>query len=264
MEEPKNEMNDRMDRFRLFLRNNGFYIALVVCLVVIGGAILLLALDKPAEEEAEAQPSDPIVIVGQSEDERLSEILFLPTMLPFSPAKTPAPTLLPFAPAKTPTPMTTPAPTPLPTATPEPTKKPANTTSKAAPPVEGEIIFAFAVDKLLYSVTLDQWTTHPGVDIKADAGTPVKCVFAGTVERVKKDDALGWSVSVAHANGRTTLYANLGEDVRVKVGDRLNAGDVIGTVGTSAISECALPPHLHFAVLIDGVAKDPAKYVRLG
>ena len=84
MEEPKNEMNDRMDRFRLFLRNNGFYIALVVCLVVIGGAILLLALDKPAEEEAEAQSSDPIVIVGQSNDERLQELLHAPTIRPAS------------------------------------------------------------------------------------------------------------------------------------------------------------------------------------
>ena len=175
-----------------------------------------------------------------------------------------APTLLPFAPAKTPTPLTTPTPIPLPTATPEPTKKPASAPSKAAPPVEGEIIFGYAVDKLLYSVTLDQWTTHAAVDIKADAGTPVKCVFAGTVERVHQDDALGYTVTVSHANGRTTLYANLGEDVRVKVGDRLNAGDVLGTVGTSAISECALPPHLHFAITVDGAAKDPAKYVRLG
>lgn len=251
MEKSNNTTNDRMERFRLFLRNNGFYIALVVCLIVIGGAILLLALDKPEEEQAEGLPSEPIVIVGQSEDERLNEVV-------------PAPTLLPFAPAKTPTPVTTPAPTPLPTATPEPTKKPANTTSKAAPPVEGEIIFGYAVDKLLYSVTLDQWTTHAAVDIKADAGTPVKCVFAGTVERVHQDDALGYTVTVSHANGRTTLYANLGEDVRVKVGDRLNAGDVLGTVGTSAISECALPPHLHFAITVDGAAKDPAKYVRLG
>ncbi len=250
MEEPKNETNARMDRFRLFLRNNGFYIALVVCLVVIGGAILLLALDRPAEEEAEAQPSDPIVIVGQSNDERLKDLLHAPTVRP--------------APAKTPVPTPVPLPTAAPTGEPEPTKRPSSSQSKAAPPVSGEIVFGFATDKLLYSVTLDQWTTHDGVDIKADAGTPVKCVFAGTVERVWKDDALGWSVTVSHANGRTTLYANLGENVRVKVGDRLNAGDVIGTVGTSAISECALPPHLHFAIRIDGVAKDPAKYVRLG
>ena len=54
MEEPMNEMKDRTERFRLFLRNNGFYIALVVCLVIIGGAILLLALQKEPEEEAEA------------------------------------------------------------------------------------------------------------------------------------------------------------------------------------------------------------------
>ena len=87
---------------------------------------------------------------------------------------------------------------------------------------------------------------------------------ARPVGRVHKDDALGYTVTVSHQNGRTTLYANLGEDVRVKVGDRVNAGDVLGTVGTSAISECALPPHLHFAISVDGVTKDPAKYVRLG
>ena len=250
MEEPKIETNDRMERFRLFLQNNGFYIALVVCLIVIGGAILLLALDKP-EEEAEAPTDAPIVIVGQSEDERLGEILHVPTALPFAPAKTPVPTMLPTA-------------VPTSAATAEPTKKPVSAPSKAAPPVEGEIVFGYAVDKLLYSVTLDQWTTHAAVDIRADAGTPVKCVFAGTVERVHKDDALGYTVTVSHANGRTTLYANLGEDVRVKVGDRVNAGDVLGTVGTSAISECALPPHLHFAITVDGAVKDPAKYVRLG
>lgn len=250
MEEMK---NDRMERLRLFLRNNGFYIALVVCLIVIGGAILLLALDKTPESEANAErEEDPgkIVIVGQSEDERLSGILSAPTAKPVAVA-TPVPTMIPL-------------PTPIPVPTSAPTAKPASAPSKAAPPVDGEIVFGFAVDKLLYSVTLDQWTTHAAVDIKADAGTPVKCVFAGTVERVYQDDALGYTVVVQHANDRTTVYGNLGENVRVKVGDRLNAGDVVGTVGTSAISECALPAHLHFAVLVNGKAKDPAKYVRLG
>lgn len=263
MEKPNNEMNDRsepndgfepndgMERFRLFLRNNGFYIALVVCLVVIGAAILLLALQKDPEEDADANVDAPIVIVGQSEDERIGDLLHMPTMPAQAAARTPAPTPVPL-------------PTAAPTTVPEPTKKPSSATSKAAPPVDGEIVFGYAVDKLLYSVTLDQWTTHAAVDIKANAGTSVKSVFAGTVERVWKDDTLGWSVSISHANGRGTLYANLGEDVRVKVGDRVNAGDVIGTVGTSAISECALPPHLHFALTVDGVPKDPAKYVRLG
>jgi murein DD-endopeptidase MepM/ murein hydrolase activator NlpD len=247
MEEP---MNDTMERFRTFLRNNGFYIVLVLCLLAIGGIIAAVAIPRTAEEQAEATPkSDPIVIVGQSNDERLNEVLNRPKQTP-----TPIPTLPPL-------------PTPIPTATAVPTAaptvKPASGTSKVAPPVDGEVIFGFAIDKLLYSVTLDQWTTHPAVDIAAKEGTPVKCAFSGTVEQVKKDDTLGYLVRIQHTNGKTTLYANLGEDVRVKAGDRVSAGDVIGTVGASAISECALSPHLHFAVLVDGTPKDPAKYVRL-
>jgi murein DD-endopeptidase MepM/ murein hydrolase activator NlpD len=250
MEEPMRNQTDRMETFRLFLRNNGFYIALVIGLIVIGGAILLMALPETREQEAKAPAtSDPIVIVGQSADERIDEILHAPTAAP-------KPTPVPFA---TPVPL----PTLLPEPTPAPTVKPASTTSKAAPPVDGEVIFGYAIDKLLYSVTLDQWTTHAAVDIAAEAGTPVKCVFSGTVSEVGTDDALGYFVKVEHANGRSTLYANLGEDLRVKVGDRVNGGDAIGTVGTSAISECAEKPHVHFAVFENGVPKDPAKYVRL-
>lgn len=246
MEEP---MNESMERFRTFLRNNGFYIVLVLCLLAIGATVALIAIPGETKKDAQ-QEEEPVVIVGQSNDERLSEIWERPKT-----TATPVPTLPPLA---TPTPIVTPEPTAAPTA------KPQNGASKAAPPVDGEVIFAYAVDKLIYSVTLDQWTTHPAVDIAAKEGTPVKCVFSGTVESVKKDDALGFAVRVQHANGRTTLYANLGEDVRVKEGDRVSAGDVLGTVGKSAISECALPAHLHFAVFVDGRPKDPAKYVRLG
>ena len=248
MEESRNETTER---FRTFLQNNGFYLVLVLCLLAIGATVALLAIPKDAEQQAEATPqSDPIVIVGQSNDERLDEVLNKPKQ-----TATPMPTLPPL---RTPTSTATVMPTAV------PTTKPVSGTSKVAPPVDGEVIFGYAIDKLLYSVTLDQWTTHPAVDIAAKEGTPVKCVFSGTVESVKKDDTLGFTVRVQHANGKTTLYANLGEDVRVAAGDRVSAGDVIGSVGTSAISECALSPHLHFAVFVDGTPKDPAKYVRLG
>ena len=251
MEEPMNETDERMDRFRLFFRNNGFYVVLVLCLLVVGVAIALLAWPKQTDKTAEAPNEDaPIVIVGQSNDERLSEALTAPTAAPVMPTLAPKPTAIPTL-------------TPVP-ATPEPTAKHASTSEKAAPPVQGEVIFGYAVDKLLYSVTLDQWTTHDAVDIAADAGTEVKCVFSGTVERVSKDDALGYTVVVQHANGKSTLYGNLSETVRVRPGDRVSAGDVLGTVGTSAISECAEKPHLHFAVYVDGTPKDPAKYIRIG
>ena len=241
---------DRMERLRLFLMNNGFYVVLVVCLLLVGGAILLLTLSRNPKEQAEIpKDEDPIVIVGQSNDQRLGEALD-------APKNTAAPLRTPMI---SPT-LTVPAET---AATPTPNPRQSNTTSKAAPPVDGTVVFGYATDKLLYSVTLDQWTTHSAVDIAAEQGTPVKCVFSGTVEKVEKDDALGYTVRVQHSNGRTTVYASLSEDVRVKAGDKVSAGDILGTVGTSAISECALPAHVHFAILVDGTPKDPAKYIRI-
>ena len=102
MEEP---MQEGMNRFRTFFKNNGFYVVLVLCLVLIGGAIALLAIPGATEEEAKATPaSEPIVIVGQSNDERLNEVLTKPKE-----TATPIPTL----PIKlTPIPIATAEPTP--------------------------------------------------------------------------------------------------------------------------------------------------------
>ncbi len=247
-------MEKKLNNVTLFLRNNGFYLVLVLCLLAIGSAIVLLTV--PGEQPMQNAKEAPIVStapVAQSNDQRLNEISVVPQKT--SPTATPY-----FAPLHTAVPSAVPTEAP----TQKPTAKPASTVQKAAAPVSGEIIFGFAVDKLLYSVTLDQWTTHPAVDIAAKEGTEVKAVLSGTVASVQEDDALGYTVKLSHSNGRETTYANLGSDVRVKQGDKVNAGDVLGTVGTSAISECALQPHLHFAYSIDGKPVDPTKYVRLG
>lgn len=54
-------------------------------------------------------------------------------------------------------------------------------------PVSGEIIKDYAVDSLVYSKTLDEWTTHYGIDIRADKMTVVAASEAGTVESIKND-----------------------------------------------------------------------------
>lgn len=247
-------MEKKENTLILFLRNNGFYLVLVLCLLAIGSGIVLLTVPNEKEQKTiEAVPTEAAAPVGQSNDQRLGDIKIVPDRT--------KPTATPYYP-----PLNTAVPTAVPTAepTPAPTAKPASTVQKASAPVTGEIIFGFAVDKLIYSVTLDQWMTHPAVDIAAQEGTTVKAVLSGTVSKVTEDDALGFLVRIKHSNGRETTYANLGSDVRLHEGDKVNAGDVIGTVGTSAISECSLAPHLHFAYTIDGKAVDPAKYVRLG
>ena len=133
--------------------------------------------------------------------------------------------------------------------------------TKASPPVRGEIIWGYAVDSLLYSRTLDQWMTHRGIDISAPKGTEVRCPWAGTVEEVYEDDALGYTVKMAHSGGICSYYSNLRSDCPVKEGALLNAGAVIGYVGDTAISECSDPSHLHFEVTKDGEPVDPEEYV---
>ena len=149
----------------------------------------------------------------------------------------------------------------------EPTAAPNKSTGadkKAAAPVSGQVVWGYAADKLIYSKTLDQWTTHKAVDIACPQGTAVKCVLGGTVERVYTDDQLGVTVIVKHSSDRKTLYANLNETVPVRAGDKVNAGTVLGTVGKTAISECAQESHLHFAFFVKGKAVDPTTKVKIG
>lgn len=242
------EQKQRKFNIKDFFKNQGLYVALVLCLLVVGAAVLMLAL--PPSDDQEAEGDAPITVqTRQSGDESISSIVQIPTKVPAT--RQPAP-------SETPSPSATAQPTPAPSV------KPTTTTTKAASPVSGEVIWGFAIDKLVYSKTLDQWMTHEGVDIAAAEGTEVKCVLSGTVKEVYEDDALGYTVVVEHSSGRSTLYANLSSNIPVKAGDRVNSGAVLGTVGTSAISECALEPHLHFGFYVDGKAVDPSKYVKVG
>ena len=81
------------------------------------------------------------------------------------------------------------------------------------------------------------------------------------VSRVWQDDLYGTMVSVDHGDGVTTVYANLAEMPAVQVGDWVEAGSVIGAVGTTALCEVGQPAHLHFAVTVDGRNADPMEYL---
>ena len=75
------------------------------------------------------------------------------------------------------------------------------------------------------------------------------------------NDLLGSTVVLDHGDGRKTVYASLAPEVPVKAGDSVRAGQVIGAVGNSSLSEMALGPHLHFAVLQDEEPIDPQDFL---
>ena len=244
------EMNEFETRPRgTFWRDWGVYGVLALCLAIIGAAVAITSL--PEKEEAEVQPTENLVIEAPRQDPLTVE-------KPIRAQETSLPVIhiLPTATAE-------PAPTQA-AETAAASSKSASTEKKAQAPVSGQVIWGYAADKLIYSKTLDQWTTHKAVDIACPQGTAVKCVLGGTVEKVYADDQLGTTVVVKHSSDRKTLYANLNETVPVKAGDKVNAGTVLGTVGKTAISECASESHLHFAFFVNGKAVDPTAKVKIG
>ena len=129
-------------------------------------------------------------------------------------------------------------------------------------PVEGEILKGFAKDTLLYSETLGEWTTHLGMDIKAEKTAVVKASEAGKVKSIKNDPRYGLSIIIEHDNGYETLYSNLLSSEFVKVGEEVKQGQSIGTVGNTATFEIADPSHLHFEIIKDGVQQDPGLVIK--
>jgi len=129
-------------------------------------------------------------------------------------------------------------------------------------PVDGEIMKGYAKDNLVYSETLQEWTTHLGIDIKAEKTTVVKAAEAGTVKSIKNDPRYGLTIVIEHNDGYETVYSNLLSSEFVVEGEKVERGQSIGTVGNTAAFEVADEPHLHFEILKDSIPIDPTTYMK--
>ena len=129
-------------------------------------------------------------------------------------------------------------------------------------PIVGEITKSHSLDTPVFSDTLKEWRVHTGIDISAEEGAEVYASAEGKVTKVYSDPFLGKTVEITHEGGIVSVYSNLAsEGIKVKEGDMLNSGDVIGTVGDTSISELADEAHLHFAIKVNGVSVNPLDYI---
>jgi len=147
---------------------------------------------------------------------------------------------------------------------PEATKPTEKKALKTASPVAGQEVFGYSMEVLSYNQTTRDWRTHNGVDIAAEEGTQVMAAADGEVYTVYEDESLGYTVVIRHEGGYTTRYSSLSEDIRVQAGDVVKLGDVIGTVGSTALVETVLGPHVHFSVTWQDAPMDPADFLNLG
>lgn len=102
-------------------------------------------------------------------------------------------------------------------------------------------------------------TFHPGIDIGAAMGTPVKVVKDGQVAQVGQDKNYGRFVLVDHGQGSFTLYAGL-EDITVKEKQQVRVEDVIGKIGPAKEGQ---NPALHFEVRENNQLVNPLSKMHL-
>jgi murein DD-endopeptidase MepM/ murein hydrolase activator NlpD len=122
-------------------------------------------------------------------------------------------------------------------------------------PVNGEITSRFTRSRL--HPILQVFRAHRGVDLGAPAGTPIHAPGVGKVSWVGRRLGFGLMIEIAHTGGVVTRYAHC-RSARVQEGDSVAMGQTIGTVGESGL---ATAPHLHFEVLVHGVAVDPIRFI---
>ncbi len=128
-------------------------------------------------------------------------------------------------------------------------------------PLTGEIELPYSVDALVYNRTMGDWRTHEGVDLAAAQGTQVMACASGMVEAVYNDEMYGTTVVLNHGGGLCSSYSNLAATPTVYVGDGVVAGEILGSVGDTALCESGEVNHLHFVMSLDGVPVDPADYM---
>ena len=135
---------------------------------------------------------------------------------------------------------------------------------KTGMPVAGQTVSAYAMDCLSYNETTRDWRVHNGVDIAAEEGAEVCAAADGTVYTTYEDDSMGMTVVIRHDGGYTTSYSSLAEELRVSAGDSVKLGQAIGCVGSTALVETAVGPHVHFSVTYRDEQMDPAEFLSLG
>ena len=129
-------------------------------------------------------------------------------------------------------------------------------------PVDGEKIKDYSSDNLVYSATLDEWTTHLGIDYKSEKTDIVKASADGKIKSIKNDPRYGLTVVIEHANGFESVYSNLLTAEFITVGEEVKQGQTIATVGNTARFEIADETHLHFEIKQNGENVDPNIYLK--
>lgn len=130
------------------------------------------------------------------------------------------------------------------------------------PPVEN--VTLIKAHEFGYDKTMDWYKLHQAMDFGAPAGSNVLAAVDGTVTSIVTSDMLDYAIiEIEHANNLKTVYKFVDPASDLKVGQKVNRGQVIGTVAAASGRENADGDHLHFEVFKAGEITDPDDYLHI-
>ena len=118
----------------------------------------------------------------------------------------------------------------------------------------------YSDSELQYNETLKQWEVHKAIDFTAKDNSPVLAVYAGTVIEAGNNYLGGYYVIIQHEAGLKTIYRSLAKELKVKKGDVVQKGTILGTISSSAAGEAGQNAHLHFEVTLNDKPVNPNNY----
>lgn len=121
-------------------------------------------------------------------------------------------------------------------------------------PTEGRVRSTFGRHK---HPKFDTYTVQNGIEIEAPADSPVVAVHEGSVVFADRFKGYGLMVVLDHGGKHHSLYAHLGE-ARVQNGQKVGAGEILGTVGSTGLEG----PGLYFEMRFQGRPEDPLEWLR--
>ncbi|MBO5882918.1 MAG: peptidoglycan DD-metalloendopeptidase family protein [Clostridia bacterium] len=129
-------------------------------------------------------------------------------------------------------------------------------------PVSGTVTNKHDPTLQVFSNTMEDYRVHIGVDINTDEGAPVYAAADGKVSKIWEDTKMGYCIAIEHSGDCFTIYKNLSKEVPegISEGAKVRAGQLIASVGDSAMVEIADEPHLHFEMTVGDLSVDPLKY----
>jgi murein DD-endopeptidase MepM/ murein hydrolase activator NlpD len=229
---------DSDSKIKKFFTGKGFYVALAVCLVAVGGvAVATFVSTMPGLHNDGGSGNPPLTTTSASDKAAENVVTDVPDdrTTPTTREKTThAPTTTTQADIQTGT----------------------SDVELFILPLTNEVSKDFSNDSPVYSETMNDWRIHSGADFKGTAGQEVKALADGTILAVEEDPIWGHVISIDHGFGIQSRYCGVTAVTSLKKGDAVKVNDVIGTL-SDIPCESLDGSHLHLEITADGKLINP-------